>query len=214
MKTNSEIRQEARQLASGNWGAAVAVTAVLYVILFTTSLIPELIGALTLPWLGKLINLAITILISYPITFSLVLMFLRFARKEQELHVGGLFTAFNSQYYGKSISVYILTAIYTFLWSLLFIIPGIIKALSYSLAPYIAIDNPELSAEEAIEKSMEMMDGYKTKLFLIELGYMGLFLLSLLALGIPILWLQPYYQIVLAKFYEEVKAEYDSLFGK
>ena len=96
--------------------------------------------------------------------------------------------------------------IYTFLWALLLVVPGIIKSLSYALAPYILADNPELKADEAINRSMEMMKGHKMDLFLIILGYVGLALLSLIALGIPLLWLYPYYQVVLAKFYEEVKA--------
>ena len=89
------------------------------------------------------------------------------------------------------------------------IIPGIIKALSYSLAPFILADNPEFSANQAIDQSMKMMKGHKMDLFLMMLGYMGLIMLSILALGIPLLWLAPYYQAVLAKFYEEVKADYN-----
>jgi uncharacterized membrane protein len=54
---------------------------------------------------------------------------------------------------------------------------------------------------------MEMMKGHKMDLFLMWLGYVGFALLSILALGIPLLWLYPYYQVVLAKFYEEIKSE-------
>ena len=99
--------------------------------------------------------------------------------------------------------------LFTALWTMLFIIPGIIKSLSYALAPYILADNPELSANEAIDESIAMMKGHKADLFLIQLGYAALAILSLLALGIPLLWLDPYYKVVYAKFYEEVKAEYN-----
>lgn len=91
---------------------------------------------------------------------------------------------------------------------MLLIVPGIIKSLSYALAPYILAENPELTANQAINKSMAMMKGYKMQLFLISLGYALLSLLSIVALGIPLLWLYPYYQVVMAKFYEEVKSEY------
>lgn len=89
--------------------------------------------------------------------------------------------------------MYLLIMIFTFLWTLLLIVPGIIKSLSYSLAPYILADNPELTANEAINRSMQMMQGHKMDLFLIVLGYAGFALLSILALGIPLLWLYPYY---------------------
>ena len=117
-----------------------------------------------------------------------------------------MFKGFKRPYYGKSIGLFFLTTIFTLLWTLLLIIPGIIKSLAYSLAPYILADNPEISANEALNQSVKMMKGYKMRLFLMWLGYMGFALLSILALGIPLLWLHPYYQAVLAKFYEDVKA--------
>ncbi|MBQ2958658.1 MAG: DUF975 family protein [Alistipes sp.] len=86
-------------------------------------------------------------------------------------------------------------------------IPGIIKGLSYSMAPYILLDNPEITAEEAICRSMEMMRGHKMDLFLMGLGYAGLAILSGFLLCIPLLWLVPYYVTVLTKFYEDLKAE-------
>ena len=142
-------------------------------------------------------------------SFSLMMMFLHFVRNEEKLHIGGIFKGFSREYYGKSIGLNILTAIFTFLWSLLFFVPGIIKSLAYSLAPYILADNPELSANEAIDQSVEMMKGYKGKLFLMWLGYFGLGMVSIIFFCIPLLWLVPYYHAVLAKFYEEVKAEYN-----
>ena len=87
------------------------------------------------------------------------------------------------------------------------IVPGIIKGLAYGLAPYIMLDDPELTAEQAICKSMKMMDGHKMQLFVMILGMIVLSMLSGILLFIPLLWLVPYYQTILAKFYEEVKAE-------
>ena len=218
MKTNAEIRQEALSLSKGNWGMAVAVTLVFLIVIYAVSAVAATIGML---WgapscgsenggsvVGQLFSLATTILVAYPLTFSLALLFLQFVRGEQKLYVKGIFKGFSKPYYGKSVGLYLLIGIFTFLWALLLIIPGIIKALSYSLAPYILVDNPELTANQAIDESAKMMQGHKMDLFLILLGYMGLALLSLLALGIPLLWLYPYYQVVLAKFYEEVKADY------
>ncbi len=210
MRTNSEIRQESLAFMKGNWKPAVLVTLVYLLVIFAGSfvatLVGELIGKPMGESVGDLLGLLVTILLLYPMTFSLIRLFLGFVRGEQEIHAGGLFGTFKSPDYGQSIGLYILISIYTFLWTLLLIVPGVIKSLSYALAPYILADNPELTAEESILRSIEMMQGHKMQFFLIVLGYTGLTILSLLALGIPLLWLQPYYQTVFAKFYEEVKA--------
>ena len=214
MKTNSEIRQESLALLKGNWGSAVVVALVFLLLVYACSLVATLLGMSTGESVGdsdgvtiQLFSMLASILVVFPLTFSLIKLFLGFVRGEQKIQVEDIFAGFKKPYYGKSIGVYILVAIFTFLWALLLIVPGIIKSLSYSLAPYILADNPELTANEAINQSMKMMNGHKMQLFLILLGYLGFALLSILALGIPLLWLYPYYQVVLAKFYEEVKSE-------
>ena len=210
MKTNSELRQESLDFMKGNWKPAVGVTLVYLLVVYAGTFVAALVGKGVGEPVGgavqEILSLLVAILVIYPMTFSLVKLFLGFVRGEQQLHVGGVFDAFNSPYYGKSIGLYLLTVIFTFLWTLLLIVPGIIKSLSYALAPYILAENPELTANEAINRSMEMMNGHKMDLFLMVLGYTGFALLSLLALGIPLLWIYPYYQAVFAKFYEEVKA--------
>ena len=210
MKTNSELRQDALSFMKGNWKPAVGVTLVYLLVVYAGTFVAALVGKGVGEPVGgavqEILSLLVAILVIYPMTFSLVKLFLGFVRGEQQLHVGGVFDAFNSPYYGKSIGLYLLTVIFTFLWTLLLIVPGIIKSLSYALAPYILAENPELTANEAINRSMEMMNGHKMDLFLMVLGYTGFALLSLLALGIPLLWIYPYYQAVFAKFYEEVKA--------
>lgn len=101
-----------------------------------------------------------------------------------------------------------LRAVYTLLWSLLLIIPGIVKACSYAMTPYILYDNPKLQGNAAIELSMRMMRGHKMKLCVLYLSFIGWFLLCILTLGIGFLWLKPYVQASKAAFYEDVKEEY------
>ena len=103
-----------------------------------------------------------------------------------------------------------LVLLYTVLWTLLLVIPGIIKSLSYALTPYILAEKPELSPEESINLSMKMMDGHKMSLFIIYLTYVGWGILSCLTFGIAYLWLMPYMYAKTAAFYEDVKAEYES----
>ena len=215
MKTNSEIRKEARSLMSGNWGSAVLLTLVYLIIVggisFTVSFVGTIVEMQVNDYgiTSQILSFFTNLFISFPLAFSLVLLYVGFVRGENRLSVGGIFKAFKSPHYLNSIGVYFLMGLFTALWTMLFIIPGIIKSLSYALAPYILADNPELSANEAIDESIAMMKGHKADLFLIQLGYAALAILSLLALGIPLLWLDPYYKVVYAKFYEEVKAEYN-----
>lgn len=201
MKTNPELRKEAKAFMAGNWKSAVIITLVNFLIITAFELLN--IGDSIVM---KIIYVAGLIAVLLPLNYGYLMTFLRFSRGEN-LAVENLFAMFKGDYYKKSIVLGLLVGVYTLLWTLLLIVPGFIKALSYALAPYIMIDNPELSAEEAICKSMKMMDGHKMDLFLIQLGFMGLGLLSILLLGIPFLWLMPYYQVVYAKFYEEIKNE-------
>ena len=98
----------------------------------------------------------------------------------------------------------LLRSIYLLLWSLLFIIPGIIAALSYAMTNYILAENPEMSASEAINLSKQMMDGNKWRLFCLRLSFIGWDILCGFTLGIGYLWLNPYKQAAEAAFYREI----------
>ena len=93
---------------------------------------------------------------------------------------------------------------------MLFIFPGIVKIFSYAMTPFILEENPELSANDAIDRSRAMMKGHKFDLFWLLLSFIGWFILALLTLGIGGLWLQPYMQTSVAAFYEDVKADYEA----
>lgn len=98
----------------------------------------------------------------------------------------------------------LLQSIYVILWSLLFIIPGIMAGYSYAMTKYILAENPEISASEAIRKSKEMMRGNRWRLFCLELSFIGWAILSSFTLGIGNLWLNPYREAAIAAFYREV----------
>jgi len=97
--------------------------------------------------------------------------------------------------------------LFTLLWSLLLIIPGIIASLSYSQTYYILADDEKISAREAIKKSKKIMMGNKWKYFVLGLSFLGWFILSIFTLGIGLIWLLPYMNISMAKFYEDVKEQ-------
>ena len=100
-----------------------------------------------------------------------------------------------------------LVGLFTFLWSLLLIVPGIIKACAYSQAMYILAENPGISPMEAIKRSKEMMQGHKMEYFLLVLSFFGWALLAPFTLGILYIWLLPYMQATMANYYRSLKGE-------
>ena len=103
----------------------------------------------------------------------------------------------------------LLREIYVGLWTLLLIVPGIVKSYSYAMTPYILQDDPDCKYDDAICRSMSMMQGHKMDLFLLDLSFLGWAILCLLTLGIGFLFLSPYWQTTRAKFYEELVAGED-----
>ena len=119
----------------------------------------------------------------------------------------------NGRYFLGWLFIGILIGIFTFLWSLLLVVPGIIKAYSYSQALFLyrdAVDKGEdLSALQAITKSREMMNGNKAFLFIMDLSYIGWFLLSFITFGLASLFVQPYYDMARAKFFNQLVVRHD-----
>ena len=110
--------------------------------------------------------------------------------------------------YGHKFCTMLVMSIYLFLWTLLLIIPGIIKSYSYRMVPFIVQDYPDLSAKEVINKSREMMDGQKMETFKLDLSFIGWFLLSLVTLGIVgIFWTNPYFYNTNAALYRRLNGE-------
>lgn len=101
----------------------------------------------------------------------------------------------------------LLSSVFIFLWSLLFIIPGIIKSLAYSMVPFIIAEEPEIDALEAIQKSQDMMRGNKTRLFTLYLSFIGWFILAILTMGIGMIFLYPYIQMSVANFYLDIRGK-------
>lgn len=98
----------------------------------------------------------------------------------------------------------ILQAVYTYLWTLLFVVPGIIAMFSYSMTLFVIADNPGIGANEAIARSKAMMRGYKWKLFCMFLVFYLWGILCVLTLGIGYIWLVPYMCVCMAQFYEDL----------
>jgi len=109
--------------------------------------------------------------------------------------------------YGRNLGGILWMYLFIFLWSLLFVIPGIVKSYAYFAAPYILSEFPAVKPTDAIRLSMRMTDGYKAELFLLDLSFLGWNILSGLTLGLlGILYVNPYYDAARAGYYEVVKA--------
>ena len=126
-------------------------------------------------------------------------------RASREEETGGLETLFACfQQFWRFLSAVLLMGLFTALWTMLFIIPGLIAVYSYSQTIYIMLDHPEMSAMEAIAASKQMMRGHKAEFFVLELSFFGWMLLAGFTFGILLIWLEPYMQISKANFYNAV----------
>ena len=105
----------------------------------------------------------------------------------------------------SAFKVALLVGVYTFLWSLLFVIPGIVKSFSYSMSLYILAENKGKSANECIKESMQMTDGHKMELFILGLSFIGWGLLVSLTFGIAAIWVLPYMQATYVNAYNSFK---------
>ena len=107
--------------------------------------------------------------------------------------------------YGSYLVTGVLVNVFTFLWSLLFVVPGIIKSLAYSQANYVIHDNPRLKGREAIEISKRMTNGFKGDLFSMYLSFIGWYILVGLTGGILSIYVTPYVETTAAMYYENLK---------
>lgn len=192
---NSQLRAQALQSLRHKWMKAALAVLVYGLLSGATNMLPYL-------------KYLLVILVGFPLSWGLSVLFLD-SYRGSEIRVEGILDGFKD--YGRILGTTFLVYVYTILWSLLLIIPGIIKGYSYAMTNYILKDEPTLKYNEAIEKSMAMMDGNKMKLFLLHLSFIGWIILSCITLGIGFLFLAPYMSSAQAAFYEDLKKEEMSL---
>lgn len=145
-------------------------------------------------------------LLALPMTFAYNIEILKLDREGKVPQIESIFNIYRDNFQ-KSFLVTFLIELFVLLWALLFIIPGIIMAYAYSMSIYIAHDNPELTAMEAIQKSKEMMRGHKWDLFVLDLSFIGWILLCCFTFGFGFILLQPYIDTAHAEFYRNLIGE-------
>lgn len=126
-----------------------------------------------------------------------------------ETSVGELLFAFRNGTYGKMVLTQFLKSLYTLLWTLLLIIPGIVKHYEYRMIPYLLADFPEMSKDDAFRISKEMMNGNKMNAFILDLSFIGWHILSAVTLGIVgIFYVNPYVNATNAELYLTLKKQH------
>lgn len=217
--TRKELKDNAKQSLRGNWGWAIIVfliTAIIFGI-FTgaghwldetyinsdgTNIFYQFaspIGSILL-WIGSFIGLS----------RNIAFLELRDDQKEEKPYMAA-FSVFTENRFGPELINFVLVSIFTFLWTWLLIIPGIIKAYSYSMTPYIVKDmvasGKQVSATDGINASKELMKGHKMALFIFDLSFLGWNILAAITCGIGYLWVTPYYQTAKANFYRRIAGD-------
>jgi uncharacterized membrane protein len=160
-----------------------------------------------IPLINGVLTIAVLLAIG-PFALGFAGFFLKRIRGVQ-IGIENIFDGFKRFF--PSLLLMFFTVLFTTLWSLLLVIPGIIKSFGYSMAFYIMYDNPEMKPLEALKKSQIMMKGYKFKYFLLQLSFIGWIILAALTFGLGLLWLNPYINLSMANFYENLKINQEKL---
>lgn len=194
---NSKIMKEAYASLKGKWGLAIGGNLLFAII----SMAVALVGWLTVgeDWGANLTSL----IFAPPLAIGMTIFSLNISR-DNNPEIDNLFIPFKTSWV-NAILAYFMMGVLVAVGFLLLIIPGIIVALMFSQVFFIMGEDNEISAYDALVKSMNMMKGYKWKFFRIALRIIGLAILCIFTLGIGFIWLLPYQNVVYAKFYDDIK---------
>ena len=202
----AEIRAYAREALRGKWGYGIIVW-ILALLINTLISLPEYLvddGNI----FGDVWSI-ISSALSWCMWFGVMACFLDIARKTH-LSYKRLFTGFRSfEFFFKFLITEFFQTLFLVCWYLLLIVPGIIKYYSYAMTEFILLDHPEYGPLQAITESKKMMYGHRMRLFILSLSFVGWIFLCFITLGIASLWVVPYYGTARAKFYQDIKAEYE-----
>ena len=151
-----------------------------------------------LPAIGALIVIG-------PLEYGQAYIFLKQARDRQPVQLGDMFRGFQDDF-GGTFLIGFLSQLFVALWSLLFLIPGIVKSYAYSMAYYVKLDYPDYGWKACIDESRRLMNGHKWEKFVLDLSFLGWILVGALCLGVGTLWVTPYMAATEAQFYEYVRS--------
>lgn len=216
--TRIELKNNAKLALRGNWGWAVLMCLINMLIVAILSGGGHMVNHIYMDHEGATSYMyalspsgMMSALIGNFIALSLGISFLKLRDNDKlEKPYVSAFSVFTENRFGPECINFVMTSIFTFLWTLLLIIPGIIKSYSYAMTPYIVKDmvasGKQVGATDGINASRELMNGHKMDLFIFNLSFIGWFLLGGISV-IGMLWVVPYYQTAKANFYRELAGD-------
>ncbi len=146
-----------------------------------------------------IIAIAFRIFLGYPLEVGGRRFFLQGARDDADLNY--ICYGFKKGWYSNIVKTMFFRSLYTFLWTILFIIPGIVKSYAYSMVPYILAENPQMDSDQAIKLSMQMTKGEKFKMWVLDLSFILWYLLGIILLFIGTIFIMPYVHATKAQLY-------------
>ena len=214
MFDRKELKAAAKQQIKGNIGklflcslVAIVLIIVLYVVLGGIAMTSAMAGNWAIFVVIYTIIGCVSVIIGPPLAASFVKIFLNM-REGQSPAVSDIFYAYKTNLTGKSIWLAIIMGFFIYLWTLLLIIPGIIKSYAYSLAFWYLVDNEGMTAREALRMSKKATRGYKGKLFVLDLSFIGWGLLVSITFGIAGIWVFPYIYQTYTNAYKQISENY------
>ncbi len=154
-----------------------------------------------IPVVGTFVASALTGIVTYGIAYS----FLKQARTGAAVEVGDVFCGFSNKF-GDYFLLGLMYNVFVWLWSLLFVVPGIVKSIAWSFVYQIKADHPEYTWKQCLDESNRMTMGHKMDIFVLHLSFIGWYLVGAIALGVGTLWVQTYQQATMTELYEFFKA--------
>ncbi len=143
----------------------------------------------------------VAVIITGPLTFGVSAVLLDVVRGSGYIDLGKMFSGFTEDF-GRNFLIGFLSTLFVILWSILFIIPGIVKYYAYSMAYFVAKDHPEYDWKQCIDESQRLTRGHKGELFVLDLSFIGWYIVGAICLGVGTLWVVPYHQVARANYYE------------
>ena len=200
MIDRGEIKYNSREQLRGNWGIAIAAT---FLVSFLLGLQFNYRSndVLNFGFISFSINI-VSLLFTGVLTTGLCRFLLNIVTKVKIPGFEDLFYYF--KIYVKTLGLNLIITIAVGIGTMLFVIPGIIIALTFSQAFYILAKNPEKSIGEVLGQSASMMNGYKMDLFMLELSFIGWWFVGIITLGIGLLWVAPYVKVAETNFHLQI----------
>lgn len=194
--TRQQIKEMAKaQLGDKIFGNKWLIAVVVIVIQIALSQLVNFI-----PGVGQIAAL----LISGPVSYGVSAMVLKQTRNGQTMDIVDIFNGFKYDF-SNTFLISLMTFIFTLLWSLLFVIPGIVKSYAYSMAMYVKVDHPDYDWKKCIDESQRMMSGHKGELFVLDLSFIGWMIVGAFCCGVGTFWVRAYMEASHAQFYENLR---------